>query len=380
MSREFVELLTRETMTEGQNMKILHIESGRNLYGGALQVVFLLRGLAAAESGRQVLVCPRDSAIAAVQDVLATVHAIRMGGDGDPSQTLRIRRIIRTEAPDLVHIHSRRGADLWGLMAARACRVPVVLTRRVDNPEPRWLVRMRYGHCDHVVTISRGIFQVLRSEGVPEAKLTCVHSAVDTECYRPRPDPAWFSSTFDLPAGAPAVGMIAQFIERKGHRTLLDAIPRILEAHAQTRFLLFGQGPLQTEIEHRLRQTGLDQHVLVAGFRDDLEQVIPNLDLVVHPAQMEGLGVSLLQASACAVPIVAARAGGIPEAVRDGENGILVPPADAAALAESVIALLNDHTRARAMGQRGREIVLRDFSIPTMVSGNLAVYRRVLRR
>ncbi len=360
-------------------MKILHIESGCNLYGGALQVVFLLRGLAAAP-GRQVLICPRDSAIAAVQDIPATVHAIRMGGDADPLQTLHIRRIIRTELPDLVHIHSRRGADLWGLMAARACRVPVVLTRRVDNPEPRWLVHMRYGHCKHVVTISRGILRVLRSEGVPEDKLTCVHSAVDTERYRPGPDPAWFSGTFDIPAGAPAVGMIAQFIERKGHRTLLDAIPRILEDHPQTRFFLFGQGPLLSEIEHRLRQTGLDQHVRAAGFRDDLERVIPNLDLVVHPAQMEGLGVSLLQASACAVPIVAARAGGIPEAVRDGENGVLVPPADGSALAEAVIALLADPKRARAMGQRGREIVLRDFSIPTMVAGNLAVYRRVLRR
>ena len=361
-------------------MKILHIESGRNLYGGALQVVFLLRGLAAADAGRQVLVCPRDSAIAKVQDVPATVRAVRMGGDTDPLQTLHIRRVIRQEAPDLVHIHSRRGADLWGLMAARTCRVPVILTRRVDNPEAHWLARMRYGHCNHVITISRGIFQVLRSEGVPEDKLTCVHSAVDTERYRPQPDPVWFRRTFDLPAGAPAIAMIAQFIERKGHRTLLDAVPRILEKHPQTRFLLLGRGPLLTEIERRLRQASLDQHVLVGGFRDDLERVIPNLDLVVHPAQMEGLGVSLLQASACAVPIVAARAGGIPEAVRDGENGVLVPPADATALAEAVIALLGSPKRARAMGQRGREIMLSDFSIPAMVAGNLAVYRRVLRQ
>jgi glycosyltransferase involved in cell wall biosynthesis len=361
-------------------MNVLHIESGRNLYGGALQVLFLLRGLAAT-NGRHALVCPEHSAIAAAAtDLGVPVHPIPMGGDLDAAQALRIRRLILAEQPDLVHIHSRRGADLWGLLAARTVRVPVILTRRVDNPEPRWLARLRYGACDRVVTISEGIRAVLASEGVPDHKLCCVHSAVDAEHYRPGSDQAWFERSFDLPPDARPIGMIAQFIERKGHRTLLAAVPRILDAHPDVRFLLFGQGPLRGEIEQRIAQAGLDDQVRLAGFRDDLHRVIPNLELVVHPARMEGLGVSLLQAAACSVPIVAARVGGIPEVVRDGKNGLLVPPADAAALATAVNQLLSAPDRARALGDRGREIVLSEFSIPAMVAGNLAVYGQVLGR
>jgi glycosyltransferase involved in cell wall biosynthesis len=361
-------------------MNVLHIESGRNLYGGALQVLFLLRGLAASD-GRQILVCPEHSAIAgAAGDLRGPVHAIPMGGDIDALQALRLRRLILAEKPDLVHIHSRRGADLWGLLAARSARVPVILTRRVDNPEPRWLVRLRYGACDRVVTISEGIRAVLRSEGVPNHKLCCVHSAVDTERYRPGADRAWFERTFDLPSASRPIGMIAQFIERKGHRTLLAAIPRILANHPDARFLLFGQGPLRSGIEQRVAEAGLHDRVRLTGFRDDLHRVIPNLELVVHPARMEGLGVSLLQAAACSIPIVAARAGGIPEVVRDGENGILVPPTDATALAAAVNRMLAEPDQARALGARGREIVVSEFSIPAMVAGNLAVYGQVLGR
>jgi glycosyltransferase involved in cell wall biosynthesis len=109
-----------------------------------------------------------------------------------------------------------------------------------------------------------------------------------------------------------------------------------------------------------------------------MPRILPCLDLLVHPATMEGLGVSLIQAAAAGVPVVAARAGGIPEVVAHGENGLLVPPEDPDALREAVAALLADPARAGAMGRRGRERAARLFSVDGMVEGNMAVYRRVL--
>ena len=102
------------------------------------------------------------------------------------------------------------------------------------------------------------------------------------------------------------------------------------------------------------------------------------LDLLVHPAEMEGLGVSLLQASAAAVPIVTCRAGGLPEAVQEDVTGLLVPPADVPALGAAVGRLLADAPLRREMGAAGRARVLAEFSIDGMVEGNLAIYRQVL--
>ena len=111
---------------------------------------------------------------------------------------------------------------------------------------------------------------------------------------------------------------------------------------------------------------------------DDLDTLLPGLTMLVHPAFMEGLGVALLEAAACGVPIVATRAGGIPEIVRDGENGVLVEPGDRTALARAISSLLADPDRARRLGRSGRRIVEADFSLARMASATRAVYRDVL--
>jgi glycosyltransferase involved in cell wall biosynthesis len=142
--------------------------------------------------------------------------------------------------------------------------------------------------------------------------------------------------------------------------------------------LFFGKGPLAGPLQERIDRDGLAGHVRLMGYRDDLPRLLACMDLVVHPATMEGLGVSLLQASAAGVPVVASRVGGIPEAVRDGVSGLLVPPADVAALADAVLALLADPDACRRMGAAGRDLVAREFSVARMVEGNLAVYRELL--
>ena len=113
------------------------------------------------------------------------------------------------------------------------------------------------------------------------------------------------------------------------------------------------------------------------GGRADRDRLGPQIDLLVHPAHREGLGVALLEAAA-GVPIVAARAGGVPEVVRDGENGLLVPPGDPEALAAAVNGLLDDPDQCRAVGATARRGVVERFSVARMLAGNLQVYRAIV--
>jgi glycosyltransferase involved in cell wall biosynthesis len=362
-------------------MKVLHVEAGMHLYGGALQVVFLLRGLKAL-GVHSVLACPTGSAIAQEAAPHAEVRPMPMKGDADVGLLGRLRTLIREVKPDVIHLHSRRGSDIWGALAGRLEGVPVVLSRRVDNPEKPWVVKIKYKLYDEVVTISDGIRRVLLSEGVPSAKLHCVLSAVDTDQYRPdRSNLTWFRNEFKLQPDALTIGMVAQFIPRKGHQTLLDALPAVLERHPQTQVLLFGQGPIRDDIVTKVQASPLlSQHVQLPGFRKDLDRVLPCLDVLAHPAFMEGLGVSLLQAAACGVPLVGGRAGGIPEIVQPGLNGELMEPGDTVALASALDQLLGSPQRRASYGQAGREWVMQRFSIPAMVQGNLDVYQALVQR
>jgi glycosyltransferase involved in cell wall biosynthesis len=358
-------------------MHILHIETGRHLYGGALQVLFLLRGLA--EAGcRNSLACPSGSAIASAAGTCSQLYEVPVRGDLDAAFMPRLRGIIAVGRPDLVHVHSRRGADLWGGLAAWSRGVPSLITRRVDNPENPLVARLKYRLYDRIITISEAIRQVLLSEGVPAEKIICVPSAVDHRRYATPCDRNWFLREFGLQATDRTIGMIAQFIPRKGHRFLIEAAPDIIGRCPDARFLFFGKGSLLEDVRNMCARNRIGDRMVFAGFRTDLERVLPCLDLVVHPARMEGLGVSLLQAAAAGIPVVATRVGGIPEIVQDNINGYLIDVGDKRAIMRRIIELLADPEKAHRFGSTSRMIVRSRFSIDAMVKGNLAVYRQML--
>lgn len=229
-----------------------------------------------------------------------------------------------------------------------------------------------------MVAISSGVREVLVSRGVPKEKIECIPSAVDGNVFRTSCDPAWFWREFGLPEDVTAIGVIAQLINRKGHRYLLNAAPTLFRRHPNCRILFFGKGPLELSLQRRCTDLGISDRVIFAGFRDDLSRILPCLDLVVHPATKEGLGVALLQASAAGVPIAASRVGGIPDIIVDGETGMLFPPGDSMTLLDAVTRLIGDPDAARAMGHRARERVSQRFSIDRMVAGNLAIYRQLI--
>jgi len=359
-------------MTE--NIHILHIETGRHLYGGALQVFYLMKGLA--EAGcRNTIVCPCGSDIAKADVPATQVCAVPVKGELDALFMLRLLRIISTVRPNLVHVHSRRGADIWGAVAAWCTNTPVIITRRVDNPESPAIARLKYRSYSRVVAISEGIRRVLLSEGVPAEKIECIPSAVDAVRFIAPCDRQWFLREFDLKPTHRTIGMIAQFIHRKGHRFLVAAAPKIMARCPEARFLLFGKGPLEEEIRQQCSRTGVADRVIFAGFRDDLARILPCLDMVVHPATLEGLGVSLLQAAAAGIPIIASRVGGIPEVVKDGYSGILIDPEDTVEFVNSVTRLLSEPELARLFGERGRRVVIEGFSIDAMVRGYLHIYQ-----
>lgn len=358
-------------------MKILHAEMGRHLYGGALQVALLVKGLDA-RGCENLLLCPKGSAVGRAVQGRSRVVAPGLAGDLDPRLALHLMRAVRAFQPHLIHTHSRRGADYWGGIVAAITGTPAVVSRRVDNPEPVLLARAKYRCYDRVISISQRIREVLLAAGVSAEKVVCVPSGIDTEPYGRPCDRQWFLCEFGLEESHRVLAAVAQLIPRKGHRVLLEALPEVIGEFPDLRVLLFGRGPLEEGLQQLCHRYGLSSHVQFVGFRSDLDRVLPCLDLVVHPAVMEGLGLSLLEAAAAGVPIVAARVGGVPEIIQDSVTGVLVPPADPKSLAAAIVRLLRQRELARTLGNAGRELVRRTFSVAKMVEGNLAVYRDVL--
>ena len=354
-------------------MHVLHVETGRHLYGGPRQVLMLLDGLA--ERGvYSTLACAAGSASAAAASAAGHEGVTRgLGGDLDVGAVSWLTGLVKERAPDVVHAHSRRGADFFAGLAALG-RVPAVLTRRVDHPDVPVIGRLRYQAYDRVVAISQAVATRLTADGVPAHKLSVIRSAVDVGACQPVWSRERFLDAFGLHASQHVVAVVAQLIPRKGHALLLDAWPLIRHRCGDAHLLVFGAGPLEAELRAR---SGPGDAVTFAGFRPDLREFLGHVDLLVHPALREGLGVSVLEAQAAGVPVVAFAAGGVTEAVVDGTAGLLVPPADSVALVDAVTRLLDDPNLRQRLGAAGRERMTREFSPGRMAEDYLALYREV---
>jgi glycosyltransferase involved in cell wall biosynthesis len=143
------------------------------------------------------------------------------------------------------------------------------------------------------------------------------------------------------------------------------------------RVLCFGRGPLEPRLRAELAERGLTELVTLAGFRADLPELVPGLDVLVHPASREGLGVALLEAASAGVPVVACDVGGVPDVVDHGRTGLLVPADDAAALRAALARLLRDRAERARLGAAARGHVERRFDVASLVDAHLSLYRRV---
>ncbi len=356
-------------------MHVLHLETGRNLYGGPRQVIELMRGLDA-RGVRSTLACPTGSAIAAAATAAGlevVTHAL--GGDLDVASVSFLVAEVRRLKPDLLHVHSRRGADIFGGLAAAVAQIPAVLTRRVDSPDTPLIGHLKYLAYDRIVAISSAVRTQLETQGVPAAKLATIRSSVTAADCAPTWSREQFLAEFNIEPGQRTVAIAAQLIPRKGHALFLKAWPLIRDQCPDARLLIFGTGPLEAELKSR---TGWGGTTTFCGFRADLREFLGHIDLLVHPALYEGLGVSLLEAQAAGVAIVAFAAGGIPEVVADGETALLVPPGDTVAPAAAVVRLLGDPNLRQRLGTAGRNRVQGKFGPLQMVDAYLALYRKLL--
>lgn len=360
-------------------MKIVHIEAGRNLYGGAKQVLYLLEGLYK-KGVENILITPKKSAISSPASKFATVYEIDFWGDLDILFPFRLLRIVKKVSPDIIHVHSRKGVDFWGGIVAKAINVPSICTRRVDNPEFKLFAMFKYSFYDYIVAISDGIKNILLETEVDKNKLKTIRSVIDPTPFRASAAKDEFLKEFSLREDNIVLGVIAQLIERKGHRYLINIMPEIIKRYPSVKVIFFGKGALEESLKKMVSDKGLKDYIIFAGFRDDLEKWIGHLDIVVHPADMEGLGVSLIQASAAGVPIIASKVGGIPEIVRDRVNGYLIEKGDLNDLLNKLLMLLENKPLREEFAENGKELVDREFSVETMVEEYYKLYKELLER
>ncbi len=288
----------------------------------------------------------------------------------DPFAVVKLARWIRRNSFDIVHCHLSTSATN-GSLAARLARVPSVATVHGLSGKLSFIA------ADHLIAVSGEVRRHLVSQGLSEAKISVVHNGIP---LGPVPDATarlQAREALGLPMGAPVFGTTARLTPLKGIDQALYAARRVVDDIPSALFVIFGDGPSRHEYEGLAASLGLAENVVFTGYRHDVRDLLPALDVFVFPTLKEAMGIALVEAMAAGVPVVANQVGGVPEVVKEG-TGFLVTPGEAVSMADRTVELLHNPALRSEMGSNAFGFVADEFSAPRMAAKTEGVYHQML--
>lgn len=300
-------------------------------------------------------------------------------------------RLMRAERYDIVHTHATK-AGFLGRIAAKLTGVPIIVhsvhgwafqytgVPQLVRDFFLLLEKIPAMVTDRFITVNRALLEDgVRHKVGKRDQFIVVRSGMELEKFlQVQIDAPKLRKSLGLPLTGPIVGTVMIFYRHKSPETIVRIAPKIMEAVPETHFLLVGDGEMMPEVRALVRELNLDDRVVLTGLRQDVDELMALMDVFVHPAWFEIAPRAIVQAQATGTPVVATHLGGVPELIKDGETGFLVPPRDLEALAEAVIRLLQDPALRAKMGRATRGSITSAYTVEAMVKSIEKVYHELI--
>jgi glycosyltransferase involved in cell wall biosynthesis len=300
-----------------------------------------------------------------------------------PGAVRRLRAHLLATGADLLHSHNL-GTLIYSVAATFGGRtIPIVhgehgqLQPQDLTPKRLWQRRLLFRWCRRIHAVSAGLRDHLSDHGLdPQGRILATPNGVDSRRFQPAADPAAAKAAFGFQPGDLVVGIVGRLVALKRHRMLLEALTRLADELPTLRLLVVGDGGAERdELVAAMRSHPQADRIVWTGHRNDLENCYQAMDLLAAPSEIEGLSNAVLEAMACAVPVLAHQACGNAEVIDRQASGYLADLRDAAGLAAELRAALGDGAELRRRGAAARQAVLERYSMEAMEACYRELYR-----
>ncbi|KAA5548721.1 glycosyltransferase family 4 protein [Adhaeribacter rhizoryzae] len=361
-------------------MKVLHLSSEKTWRGGEQQIAYLLSELVT-HNVQVFVACRRHSAFETYCRQQNIPHlSLPFANEFDLVTALQLKKYCKQNKIDLVHVHSAHSHALSVWADLLGNNLPIILSRRVDFPvKNNWLSHYKYNYpgIRKIICVSDKIKEVMAPDLKQPEKLVTIHSGIDLSRFEESYRNGKLHEELDLPLSKFLIGNVSAIAPHKDYFTFVDTAAQLINQDLEAKFLIIGDGPSRPEVEAYVAQKNMQKHILFLGFRQDIPEILPELDVFLITSETEGLGTTILDAFACRVPVVATAGGGIPEIVKNNQTGMLAAVRDTDMLATHVLNVLTiDSLRSRLVTNATE--FLNGFTKEQTALKTLAVYREVL--
>jgi len=293
----------------------------------------------------------------------------------------KIKHLVRELGVEVLHTHS--SVDSWaGGLAGRWAKVPVLVRTRHISVRVRrpWLNRIYYLP-DAIITTGEHIRrELLQTHKILAERIVSIPTGADVGRFHPGPPDLELKKRMGLPIDSPVITLVAVLRAQKRHELVIAAAAEVIQVFPQARFIFVGEGPGRNRVEQEMKNAQLESHILMTGYREDIPAILSFTDLGIISSVAEGIPQFLFQIMAMGKPVIATEVGGIPEIVTSGVTGVLIPPEDPAALAKALVQVLGDPGSARRLGEEGRRLVEKEYTVEKMAEKVYRVYQQVYER
>ncbi len=371
---------------KSSELRILHLSAARTWRGGEQQLAYLAAELRSAGI-RQWICCVEGSMMEAFcKREGFEFFSYRKGFPFNPLAGWLVKKICEKNSVNLLHTHDSHAHTFAMLSVLLGNRTPLVVHRRVDFPiGGNFFSTWKYNHplVKKIICTSHGIRQVTAPGIRDSSKLAVVHSGIDFARFGLSKNGLPIGEAtpknrlreeFNTLPGQLIIANVAAIAPHKDYFTFVKTAEILLKNGLNAHFFLIGEdGGAEAAIRSFIREKDLEKHFTLTGFRPDVPQLLPGVDLLLFTSKTEGIGGATLEAFACRVPVVATAAGGVPEVVEDGVTGLLAPAGDAAALASCVMRMTGDEILRKRLIANAFEKV-KYFTKEKTAAGVRAIY------
>ncbi|XCF07369.1 glycosyltransferase family 4 protein [Tamlana crocina] len=327
-------------------MRLLQITASNVWRGHEQQIVYYYEAFNP-RIEHQVLICPSQTKLSEIaEEKNFNVHSIPLKSEYSFSWIKKIKQIVREEKIDLILIHSSRAHTLCVISSILSSKkIPLVFFRTlIKDISKRKLSKLKYNYkyLVKLICVSQAVVDALKPSIKNHSRFSIVGSATDLAEFPKKEATGVLHKEFNLKHDTILIGNISAFVPFKDHYTFVDAAKLIKSELSNVKFFLIGTGKLENEIKDYVEKQGLKSDFVFTGFRQDIPEIFPELDLFMFTSKLEPTGGVLLEAYNCHVPIIATNAGGIPEVIVNGKTGILCEKENAKDFAKKALEVLNN--------------------------------------